>query len=576
MATTVATEYPSNRSPSPPAGLCKNSWMDPFCIESLYKNAEQKIYAVSSTVIILNGLYGTVNVLIGFSLEDIADNVGTTSTDLGVVFVTRFAGIIVGMSTVISFEPIFSGIPTIMFMQVLQALCLFAIPFCTNVVEVHIICFLFGLAYGMYQVSGASYLRTLHQGAAKGIWMTYYLLTYCSFAVVLAFIQLSGIDFVDEYMSVGGMYMFSWFLLFMIPDPTSDEQLLAVAADNAYTEGLVRDVEMYVLCGNIKFPHHLWVEFTCASMLAMNMGAKEAVIYYIETYIDDTGIDVDKTWTYLCLVGSLGIGYWTFALVQKYITAEIFMLATIFTFIAQVIPLVILTQFPDNANVFMAMIGIYGFISPPSISLCFDLCFRLTYQSTSSTFIMLLGLVVGAQLVPYIVSLIWNVTDNPMSLFYCAELFALGASVLVPVAGSLSYIPKTNLLHNFGFVRLHRVNSYAIADDDVGNTGASGLLLRIPSQTSIRSAHSALSRSSSFVQRSRGNTLDFSNHSRRSRTSSNRSAMGDVGMDLDGSSHGEHSNDDVIGGSMSENTPLIAVDRHENLDEADDENTDSI
>jgi hypothetical protein len=85
--------------------------------------------------------------------------------------------------------------------------------------------------------------------------------------------------------------------LYYCPNPATDPDLLK----NTRPSMTAHDI-----------PHY-WVDILCASMLALNMGAKESVIYFIDSYIDSSTLLISSTVAYMLLVTSLAIGYWIFA-----------------------------------------------------------------------------------------------------------------------------------------------------------------------------------------------------------------------------------------------------------------------
>ncbi len=399
------------------------------------EETQSKIWIVCAVAVALNGVFGMINLLFGYTIEDIADNLGLETSQVGSILVARFVGILLGMTARIQMEWLLKGTKTFMILQVVQAVALVIAPYCTaSIWQFYAIFFFLGLSYGVFQVSSATYIRTLQDTAFVGHWMTYYLLTFCTAGVGLAFIQLTSITFAQEYMLVAGIVMVMFFVLLFTPNPATDLDLIK----NVKTSLSAHDV-----------PHY-WVDIVCASMLALNIGAKETVIYFIDSYVDDCAdVTISAADVYLILVSSLAIGYWVFAYCQRYITQEQLMLWTFVSFIIQVLPLFVITTFPSHTVLFVTSVCIYGFISPPSISLCFTVCYQYTYRSILSTTIMLVGLTVGALILPYLVTLIWESNNTDVTLFYMAELYTFIAIILLPLAPFFTYIEEKSFSFNF-------------------------------------------------------------------------------------------------------------------------------
>jgi hypothetical protein len=264
-------------------------------------------------------------------------------------------------------------------------------PYNTSVSVLNVYFFIIGFCYGVFQISSRQYICKLQTKNAS-VWMSYYLLCWCSAGVATAIVEICDVSVDNEYIIAAAITFASVVILLITPSPESDEQLVEFMRENAVQHAATDHI-----------PHY-YVDLLCASMLevAFNMGAKESIIYYVETYITETSITDRSTLVYLLLVVNLAIGYVIFIQTQRNITDDTIMIYAYIAFIIQLIPLLTICIKPGSEFTFIYSIAVYGLISAPSISLCFELCYRYTYRSSASTMIMFVGLDVGAMVIPYI------------------------------------------------------------------------------------------------------------------------------------------------------------------------------
>lgn len=395
-----------------------------------FKSREDAKWYICFCCVISNGIFGLAMVLCGYTIEDMATDVGTTSNGIESIFLTRFLGNCTGLLVRTVFATQLQSMYALDVSQVIMLISMACMPYTTTKWGLYLLFYIYGFCYGIFQISSVNLIRAL-QGPRAAVWMAYYLCAFCTCGVILAIIQLSGISFREEFILVDVIIATTIVLLTFAVDPYQDPEL----AVDMKTEQKQEDI-----------PHY-YVDICCACMLALNIGVQETLVFYVESFIDDEGVDCNRTVAYLIYVVSLAVGYFTWIGVQHIVTNDNIIVCSYIAFAIQLVPLSIICVNPTNAVSLQLNLAAFGFISPPAVNLAFDLCYRYTYRSTLSSSFMLLGLSSGASLLPYITLLVWDGGIGTYAIFYMSELYAIVALCILPTVPFLTYIPELNPLN---------------------------------------------------------------------------------------------------------------------------------
>ena len=89
-------------------------------------------------------------------------------------------------------------------------------------------------------------------------------------------------------------------------------------------------------------------------------------------------------------------------------------------------------------------LAFFGIFNGPCVGYCYDMNNRLTSPSEESMAIVMLGLNMGASIVPWLVATVWDATGSPYTLIWAGVL--CNALPMVPIffLKSMSYDPLVN------------------------------------------------------------------------------------------------------------------------------------
>lgn len=244
--------------------------------------------------------------------------------------------------------------------------------------------------------------------------------------IVASAIHLVYSDTNYDYQVFSIMTLLIFLFMVYAPDIQNDPELDLLIAHNEIV--------------HIPLNHH--VDILCSIILFFVLGCNETVIFFLEDfiYLNIAPSDVFVSQIYLCFCISLATASAIFIYIQSYLnTNNILHFLFVSIILQSLFAIIILISPPHHTNTILTSILCYGFFSSSSLSILFDVSNRYSYPTIVSSALLLVGLNLGAGLVPYIVANLCAVYGTS-AIFSITALLTLLCSFLVPLISKLSYI----------------------------------------------------------------------------------------------------------------------------------------
>jgi predicted MFS family arabinose efflux permease len=387
------------------------------------------MWTLGITYMAAMGVCGTVLVAIGSNLEDMAENCGTTSTEIGTVFIARGVGAIFGAILSAKLYLWYHGSVVMSFALAAITLLLLILPYNTSVIFLHAIFFFLGLATAITDTGCQIMTRKIH-GKGAGPWLGANTVAFGIAGAIVPLIEVFTDSMIVEYSILSGIVLLVTFMLIFGPNPEKDGRLSGMPTG----KGKGGDA-----------PHYN-VEIVIACMVFCFIGGKVSMTAYLKTYVDDTGVLSTGDASYLILVFWIAITIGRLAGVQdqRFVTNETLPLHLTILCIGGFLSMLLILWFPDSADCLWIGIAFYGLFNGPCVGYSYDWNNRTTYPTEKSMSIVMFGLNFGASLVPYLTAVIWNHGGGPMTLIVVTFLSMFTPLPLLYITKYLSYDPVIN------------------------------------------------------------------------------------------------------------------------------------
>jgi predicted MFS family arabinose efflux permease len=397
---------------------------------------------ISFSLVYCYMICGVVTVAIGATLEDLAADVGYSSTDIGTVYVARGIGSILGSFVCFYIFEAQSPIRTLATAEAVTCLTIFALPFITSLYTLHVAYFIIGALNSVMQTGAMHVLRNLH-GDRAGPWLGGLGACFVSAGVIVPGVQLLTASLLWQCVVFGGLIVIGvlWFLT--LPDVFSEMKRLHelnLEKNSEHTEGIESD----------RIPHY-WAELMVASMIFLIIGGGDAVTFYIETYVDETGIIKPSLKALLLLVFYMfaAIGN-VFGIVGQIGISDRKLSIHLFSFVCTGgLGMLAVACFPSNSTLLWIGVGLYGLTTGPAVSYSFNIANRLSIHSAMSSAVIILGMSLGISFLPYATSCLWKYYDSPIVLIVVASASISMAVPFLFLAPSVSYLKKDRTFISF-------------------------------------------------------------------------------------------------------------------------------
>lgn len=382
---------------------------------------------VSVTYLLAMGICGLVLVALGATLDDITDNFGKDSTDVGTVFIARGAGAIFGAigSSVVFAK--FEGNKVICVSLVGVAAVMATLPFCNTEAFLHILFFILGFFTSITDTGCQIMTRKVH-GKKAGPWLGANTVAFGISGCIVPLLQIMAHNVIVQCMVYTALVL--------------GVAIRAIAGPNPEQYGRIKPPKN--ARGGDNTPLHFKVEFVISFMVFCLVGGKVAATAFLEKFVSDTDVVADHNKASLLLVMWLLIAVGRFAgiLDQTQVTNRTLPIHLGLLLFLGGISVFFVLAYPHSPSAIWTGIALYGLWNGPCVGYCYDWNNRLTYPTEKSMAIVMFGLNLGASLVPYIVAFAWNHSDmGPYALPYVMMSTMLIPLPFLVISSSLSYDP---------------------------------------------------------------------------------------------------------------------------------------
>ena len=375
------------------------------------------------------GICGMVLVALGSSLEYLAGAVGKTSTELGTLFLARGIGSITGAIISAKFYKWFYGNTVMIGGIIVIAAVLLSLVYNKSTVLLHVLFAILGVCTALVDTGVQIQTRKLH-GLKAGPWLGANTVCFgCAGAIVPLiemFVDREGI----EFFILSALTLSVGVAMFAMP-PVED--IIRGRGPGAGPPPRPKGA-------------HYNVEIVLSMMVFMYIGGKVAITGYLYTFIEETEI-IDpqhETSALLVLWIFITIGRLCGVYDQAYVNNTTLPIHLFVLSAAATMAMVSMLVFHGRAIALWLGLAFFGLFNGPCVGYCYDMNNRLTSPSEESMAIVMLGLNMGASIVPWLVSVAWDISGNPYTLVWAGAL--CNALPLLPIffLKGMSYDPLVN------------------------------------------------------------------------------------------------------------------------------------
>lgn len=410
--------------------ILKDSAMDPMTEEEKLSRTRQKHF-MGAVYMGAMGVCGLVLVALGATLTYLANMVSKESTALGTVFLARGIGAVSGAISSAKLYKWFSGNFVMAAGLCLITAIMIALIYNTSVVMLHVYFGGLGIATAVVDTGVQIMTRKLH-GKDAGPWLGANTVSFgCAGALVPLIEVIIGNTQVEFFVLA---VLVGLVAAGMVVVPTVEEYL----AMNRSRENMVPPPRPKQA--------HYNVEIVISMMVFLYIGGKVTLTGYLYTYIEDTGV-IDsnyETTALLVLWISITIGRLSGVYDQAYVNNTTLPWHLFVLSVGASLSMLTILVFPHRGIALWVCLGFFGIFNGPCVGYCYDMNNRLTAPSEESMAIVMLGLNMGASLVPWITASVWTITGNPYTLIWAG--FLSNAVPILPIffLKGLSYDPLVN------------------------------------------------------------------------------------------------------------------------------------
>lgn len=410
------------------------------------------------------GVCGIILVAIGQTLTQLAENISLTAEDIGSVFILRGVGAVGGSLVSAQLYHAYPGNLVIAASLLSLALSIFLLPFSRSVVGLHVLFFNLGLGTAITDTGCQILTRKLH-GKKAGPFLG---LNTVAFGISGALVPVVNLVFAEIYarfafltLVIVGVLL----LMLLSPDPSqlahpppsapavnyspgrrshnSEGTMITwhtTSESSTPADGQENFKESSSVSPEPKPPHY-YTEFFISIITFCLIGGKVTLTAYLEAYVLQTRIiSVDSEHSlmlafWICVTLGRAVGIQN----QRFFTdATLPAHLALAAFCGSAAGLLLLL-YPKSQTIFWLCVPLYGFCNGPCLGYAYDLNNRTTYPTELSMSIVMMGLNLGASLVPFLTSVVWREYCGPQVLLSTIFLSCLLPLPLLFCALQCSY-----------------------------------------------------------------------------------------------------------------------------------------
>lgn len=389
-------------------------------------------YIMSIGYMLAMGVCGTVLVALGSTLDDLAENCGTTSTNVGTVFIARGIGAVLGALVSAKLYLWFHGNHVMTIALTLISILIGTLPLNKSVVVLHVYFLLLGIGTAVTDTGCQIMTRKMH-GKQAGPWLGANTVAFGIAGAIVPLIEVITGNITVQYTVIAILVTAVTLLIVFAPEPRS------MMHGGGGGGGPPRAMDG-------KSAPHYHVELVISLMVFCFIGGKVTTTAYLTTYVDDTGVisSSDDSMLIMVLWIAITVGRLAGVQDQRFLTNKTLPVHLSIFCIGGFLSMLLIMWFPNSGTGLWIGVAFYGLFNGPCVGYCYDLNNRITYPTEKSMSIVMFGLNFGASIVPYMTTLIWNNGGGPMTLIVITFLTMFLPLPLLHTTKYLSYDPSVN------------------------------------------------------------------------------------------------------------------------------------
>ncbi len=412
------------------------------------ENISRERWIMGTGYMFAMGVCGLVLVALGSTLDDLANNIGMSSTSLGSVFIARGIGAILGAISSAKLYRSFPGniVMTISLAFITAILCI--LPFNKSYELLHIYFLLLGLNTAITDTGCQIMTRKLH-GKAAGPWLGANTVAFGISGALVPIIEILTSKLSIQYYIISAIVGF--IALWIGAGPNSEKKPQADISKGTNPQG------------KLAVPHY-YVEIIISIMVFCLIGGKVTSTAYLDTYVDQTGVIDESNEPILVLVLwiAITVGRLVGVYDQRFLTNKTLPLHLSILLIGGFLSIMLVLSFPKSGSALWTGIAFYGLFNGPCVGYCYDYNNRCTYPTEKSMSIVMFGLNFGASLVPYITTVVWTHGGGPVTLIGIIFLSMFIPLPLLHMVKYFSYDPTINPIVRTHYASVPQVEADAI------------------------------------------------------------------------------------------------------------------
>jgi predicted MFS family arabinose efflux permease len=403
------------------------------------------------------GVCGMVLVALGSTLEEIAIQCNTTSKAIGSVFLARGIGAIIGAVLSAKLFEWFPGNTVLAVALISIAMLLMWIPFNTSAEILHYIFGLLGLVTAITD-TGSQIMTTKVHGRVAGPWLGANTVAFGISGAFVPFIELITPNLIWENGVVGAFIVCVAIVIVVFNSRRLEAELYSA-----------REYYEQVLVFNKDYNYVIEIMISC--MVFCFIGGKVTATSYITVYIAESGIiDVTEDANIMFLLWlAIAVGRLAGVYDQIFLTNDTIRSHLSLFCVGGFAAFVLVFRFSTSKLAFYAGIACYGLFNGPCVGYCYDLNNRLAGHTEASVSIVMLGINIGASLVPYFTTYLWNYDQLGLGEMTFVVVIMMSMIIPLPILHGI-YIYANCQGGMQRIASMHSLkNAYVVIEDNEGD-----------------------------------------------------------------------------------------------------------
>lgn len=390
---------------------------------------EEMIFMSCTANIVAAGLASLTLVANFVNISPLAARVGTTSEEIGSIFLGVAISAILGCLAWPTTASIFTEAITINACLMVLFIGSIGLSFCYSVNLLYFWYILTGFFRGLMATGAFAMIAYVHKGRkTAGPWFTLRAIVLATSGFVAVLFASVNIGLTQFYLALSAVSLFVIAFNIRYQKYAKEDQGRLPETRKDGNLG----VQLY------SRPYYLIVILSCIS-LGCIVGTTSSITSYLEDYIDDQGLDGGKWSDYWVLA------YWTTIITGQLIaifnqvrcsTALLLVLQGSFTVICIFLFSLVLIL-PTNSTFLWFAVLTFGILQGICEGFCFDIANRIIRPTPISATITLLILNLSVDGIPYLVTVFWDVANLGSSALFYVIVFACVMGLSIQVAAWL-------------------------------------------------------------------------------------------------------------------------------------------